>query len=632
VIINWQEYKPKLTALNIALGLFLLSFTISTFVGVDPYHSFWDNHERMLGLFTIFHYVAYYFVCSAVFKKWEDWRWALRIFLGAATVVMCLGIVQIFNPDFLLNGGGDRIASTLGNSVYVGGYALFVCFVSVLLSVKEPSRWWKVGAIVCGLLGLVGLFFSGSRGALFGFLVGSVLAIVLYSLLLKDHPRMRKGIWGIGGLLLVCVVVLFVARGTTPIKKVPALERLLNTSYTDVRNSARFIAWERAVESWKEKPVFGWGPNNFFYAFNKYYDPRSLNFGYGETWFDNAHNILVNTLAVQGIVGLAAYLSIFGAGFATLFISYRKKQLDVHVAVVGAAFLLAHLVQNVTVFENPTSYLYFMFWLAMISSLSAVRTPAADRKVGWTGVGTAAVSVVVFIFIFNIQPARANQKALSALRMLSTGKIDLSDLREVITFPSPHVDDIRTDIARGLSNAVVNFQKNVTAENKDQLNSLVGFAFETVDPNLKLHPLDIRNYMMLAQIAQSKAVVNNDEEALKQAEAYLAKALVLSPKRQQVMFILAQIKLQLGKNEEALKMLEDVLASNDRVGEAYWRLAYAYGLTGNIDKAQAVLQQAKDKNIHFTDNEKNIINELETQLKQIKDQQKATSTKPTAKK
>ena len=72
LLINGEEYKLKLTPLSIVLVGFLVSFGLSTFIGVDAYHSFWDNHERMLGLFTIIHYVVYYFVCSAVFKTWTD--------------------------------------------------------------------------------------------------------------------------------------------------------------------------------------------------------------------------------------------------------------------------------------------------------------------------------------------------------------------------------------------------------------------------------------------------------------------------------------------------------------------------------------------------------------------------------
>jgi O-antigen ligase len=311
LLINWKYYKPKFTLLNVLLGLFLISFVISTFVGSDPYHSFWDNHERMLGLFTITHYIAYYFVASAVFKSWKEWKWALRIFLIAGSGVMMIAALQAVNPDFLLNQGSDRSASTLGNAIYVGGYGLFLVFVAVLLLLKEEVTSWRYVEIVLGILALLGLFFSGTRGSLIGLLVGVVVAIVCYSFILKDFPRLRKVLWGCIILGVVATGVLYLNRQTTFVKGIPAVGRILNTSLQDISHSPRSIAWSIGVESWKEKPIFGWGPNNFFYAFNKYYHPESLEFGYPETWFDNAHNILVNTLTVQGLFGLVVYLGIF---------------------------------------------------------------------------------------------------------------------------------------------------------------------------------------------------------------------------------------------------------------------------------------------------------------------------------
>jgi len=64
LIVAWQNYRPRFTLLSAAVGLFFLSFIASTFAGVDWYHSFWDNHERMLGLFTLAHYIAYYLIAT----------------------------------------------------------------------------------------------------------------------------------------------------------------------------------------------------------------------------------------------------------------------------------------------------------------------------------------------------------------------------------------------------------------------------------------------------------------------------------------------------------------------------------------------------------------------------------------
>ena len=80
LLVNWQEYRPKFSFLTLAVLAFLLSFTVSTFFGTDSYHSFWDNHERMLGLFTVSHYIMYFFICAQIFKTWTEWKGALRVF------------------------------------------------------------------------------------------------------------------------------------------------------------------------------------------------------------------------------------------------------------------------------------------------------------------------------------------------------------------------------------------------------------------------------------------------------------------------------------------------------------------------------------------------------------------------
>ena len=98
LVSNWKEYRPRLTGITWVVSLFFVSLAVSTFVGVDWYKSFWDNHERMLGLFTIFHFVIYYFVLTSVIKELNDWRWLLRIFLFAGSVVMFIGLLQKFNP------------------------------------------------------------------------------------------------------------------------------------------------------------------------------------------------------------------------------------------------------------------------------------------------------------------------------------------------------------------------------------------------------------------------------------------------------------------------------------------------------------------------------------------------------
>jgi O-antigen ligase len=324
---NRERYGIRMTPVTMAVLLFLLSFGMSTFIGVDWYHSFWDNHERMLGLFTIVHYVLYYLIATSVIKDERDWMWLLRAFLFAGSIVMFIGVLQHFNPTLLLNQSGSRVASTLGNPIYVGGYGLFLSFV-----------------------GFIGIFLSGTRGSILGWLSGTGVMFLLYAFLIKDHPKLRRIMRGVTIAGVAMLALLFAFRTTPFVRDIPALGNLLNTSLSYGTGRTRLMAWGIAVDAWKERPVFGWGPNNYFYAFNQYYRPEFLEHGWGETWFDNAHNIVMNTLAVQGLVGVILYFGVFGTVILYLWKRYREGATDIHLPAILTGFFIAHLIGNVSVF------------------------------------------------------------------------------------------------------------------------------------------------------------------------------------------------------------------------------------------------------------------------------------------
>ncbi len=624
LFINWQEFRPRFSILNLALAAFLASFAISTFVGVDPYHSFWDNHERMLGLFTIFHYIAYYFICSAVFKNWTDWGKALKVFLSAGSLVMLVGILQHYKSGILLNQDIDRVASTLGNSIYVGGYGLFITFASFLLFIKEKNKTWKWIEAAMGVLGIIGMFFSGTRGSMLGLVAGMGVAVLGYIIVLRDFPKTRKILMGVAVAGVAIISLLYVFRQTSFVQSIPAVNRTINTSFESIKNSPRWIAWEVAVESWKERPVFGWGPNNFFYAFNKHYQARSLEYGYGETWFDNAHNIIMNTLAVQGAFGLISYLFIFAAAIIALVLARRKKILEPHITVIGIAFLVAHLVQNVTVFENPTSYLYFMFWLAMASSLSVkgsepvnfgtknnnnkVGNLSLNKTVGTGAVATLGFVVLLLVFIFEIQPARANMKTLEALKYLSyQPSVGIEIMKAALAFNSPHIDDIRSDLTRTVAQVLSSGDNKL---GKEKSIEVLNMATEAMQANILLHPYDIRNYLTLSQLSQSGYSLTGDTRYVGEYGNYLEIALTYSPKRQQIIYNLANFYLQIGRTDEAVKVLEQTIADDYKVSESYWRLAYTYRIMGHMDKAKETLDLAAKNGVVFSQEEGGVIAQI----------------------
>jgi len=75
--------------------------------------------------------------------------------------------------------------------------------------------------------------------------------------------------------------------------------------------SGRLLLWSSALKAFRERPVLGWGAENFDYGFDKYYNPQFYRGGINETWSDRAHNWFLDFLVMGGALGLAFYLAIF---------------------------------------------------------------------------------------------------------------------------------------------------------------------------------------------------------------------------------------------------------------------------------------------------------------------------------
>ena len=599
LVSDYARYRPRVTLINIAVVAFFFSFFVSTFVGVDWYRSFWDNHERMLGLFTIFHYVVYYFIATSVIKEKNDWRWLLRLFLLAGGIAMFIGLLQKINPLLLLNDGSSRVSATLGNPIYYSGYGLFLFYIGLILFWKESVKEWKYFAIIGGALGFMGVFLGGTRGTLLGLIASVGILMVSYFFTLKEHKKMRQTIGAVIAAGIIVFSLLFAFRQTNFVQRIPAVGRLFSVSFASSTGATRIMAWKIAVAAWEEKPVFGWGPNNFYYAFNKYYQPESLERGWGETWFDAAHSAIFNALAVQGIVGLFLYVGLFAIAIVQLWFGYKKKVIDAHLLGIGAAFLVGHFIHNAVVFENPTSYLYFFFFLAFVNRQTFGVEEKEKKEKTVSPALTMAMLVVVLFLIYstNINVARANMTSLRVLGAMQTGQLVAETYQKAVEMSSPHIDDIRSDFVRSLIMIIPQYNK---ASFTDKAKELYQLGYDESKKNLVLHPLDIRTHLQFAQLIQQGVMeLKEPPQSLLEAETVLKDALVKSPKRQQIIYKLAMLELLIGKPDEAVILLQSAIDDDDRIGEGWWRLALVYAQTGDNDKAREIIKTAQDKGIVF---------------------------------
>lgn len=534
--------------LSRAWMVYAISLVLSVIFGVSAYHSWWSGHERMLGVYSVLHYVVLFFVGITLFRgyageeiagrKLYGFKVVLNAMLGMVMVLSVIAIAQrLGDAPILFAQPGGRVYATLGNFIYLGNVMATGVFVACLLAYKEKK--YRIAYLLWTIPLLAALMFAESRGATLGLLGGVMTAAGTYALLAKKKLRgialgVMAGMIGLVALIFIPHVQLFLQ--STPLARV--------TSLNIHDASPRIIAWGVAFESWKQKPIFGWGFENFMYAFNANFNPRSTEFSYYETWFDSAHNIFLNTLATTGVVGLLSYLALYGVTAYHAIVRYRRAEWSAFECVTIVGLLTTDLLSKVFVFDHPTSYLM----LTLVTAYVCVTTRVPITKPLKSLVVYGSVIMVMFLMVAtNVMPARANSAIITMIKQTSSTSSEIefeSAVNEALNLSSPYSIDLTQDIARQLRSTIVRI--NISEDRKIML---VNRVVERLDGAIEKNPYELHLYIAKSELLQ---ILPRTEERYQQLMKVFDDAIAYSPRRQQLYFMRAQMQGSYGKFDDAI--------------------------------------------------------------------------------
>lgn len=374
--------KPLVVAVSIFAAVFLLA----SIFAYDSNAAFWSNYERGDGGFQMLHYYFFFVLLAATFREGKDWRKFFWFSLSAAVLVILYGllaagfVVGFFGQyyDSELKPFADsvigrllhpmaRFQGSLGNPAYTAPYLMFSIFYALYLWWSGKNRRLAVALGYGGLI-LIFLFFfilTQTRGAFWG-LAAAVFAFFVF-VTVRGKSQLRK--FSAGGLLALIFIglLLFSMRGAGFLKSF-AGGRLLDLNFKAGTFQTRFWTWGSAWQGFKERPILGWGPENFSAVFDKYFDPRHFIPGLDtQTWFDRAHSIIFDYLVETGILGLAAFLGIWATFFWMLF-----KRVRIGPPVLNGLLLalpIGYLVQGLALFDVLPIYMNVFIFLAFANYL-----------------------------------------------------------------------------------------------------------------------------------------------------------------------------------------------------------------------------------------------------------------------
>jgi O-antigen ligase len=340
-----------------------VAHAVATAASVWPHGSLWGSYERRQGLYATLSYVTLFLLIV------QGLRWRLQIdrLVGLLVVtsipVSMYAIVQRFGLDPVpwSQDVAQRVTSMQGNPIFTSAYLIMVVPLALGRAVNAASqaladrdgRTLRIvsaafyGAVV--LLHLVAIVLTQSRGPLMGLFAG------LFFFLLVFAVAQRRKRWVItiialaglvGGLL---VVVNLPQTPLAAIKEWPYVGRLTSIR-GDPSLQSRALMWQSALDMATATPLrilVGYGPESARVAFYPYITSELADLLGKRMTTGRFHNETMDAMVGTGILGLLAYLAVFGSLFAWSLKSLRIIRspggLKRFVAVVVAGALLSLL-------------------------------------------------------------------------------------------------------------------------------------------------------------------------------------------------------------------------------------------------------------------------------------------------
>jgi O-antigen ligase/tetratricopeptide (TPR) repeat protein len=548
------ESRPKYTKILISFGVFLAIIGLADLFGAAPVKSFWSNFERMEGFISLLHLGAFIVVAGSAMKEREwTWWWNTTLVASAMMVFYCLAQLS---GNIQINQGGVRVDGTFGNSAYLAVYLLIHLFVALIFFMRTSRKSflrWVYGALAIALA--IILYYTATRGAILGLLGGLVLAALL-NVTNKHHKRARKVSLGVIIGFVVLVLGFFAIRHTSFVENSKVLSRFSSISVNELKTEGRSFIWPMALQGIKERPLLGWGQENFNYVFDEHYSPKMFAL---EPWFDRAHNIFLDWAVAGGLLGLLSYLSLY---VFLLIAIWKDLQLSRVEKSLFTGMIAAYFFHNFFVFDNLGSYILFGALLAYIHSRTPVKVDAPkvfSENTALISIVPVGIVLIVVLYFGNIQPINANMDLIYGLQATQS---DASLIPKALGYFQSSYNESRLGRPEAVewistsANAILN--ANIPQAEKD---NYFNFAKTVVTKEAEEFSTDARYQLVAGSFFSS---TGHPDDAL----PYLLKAQKLIPGKQEVYFQLAQTYLSKNDPAQALNYFKQAYEMEPSYTEA----------------------------------------------------------------
>jgi tetratricopeptide (TPR) repeat protein/O-antigen ligase len=623
----------NINKIHIVVGVAFLVYLLATVFSIYGYGSFWGWPQSTSDSLLSFMVAALaYFLISNVFAK-KDYFSLMATVFSSFLLVEIAAILHLFGVFIIpFDFAKSQAFNTIGSVGSLGFLAAILLPISVAMLILS-SKKWKIffGAQI--VVSAVLLFLINYSSVWWAVAVGSVL-IIIFGIIKRDA---FDGRWLALPMFFLAVSLFFIFLNP----QIPGLTQKVNEIY--LTPGAGF---KIALQSLKERPIFGSGPGTFYYDFSKF---KNADFSKSQFWslnFTQANSKVLTDLATTGIIGFMALLALialpvfFGIKYL---VEEKTEQKMFWMAVLGVvSALLAQAIMYFLYNANITiTMIHFVLLGILVGFISKDKNEYELRSSSMSTLVITFAFTLAFIFglgllILDGQRYVAEAKYYNGISLLQNKNIDagLDNIKKAagLNLSSDlYFRQLSQIFSAKLANEMQNIKENVSEEQKAKLQGMLadsvnaakiatdinpknaanwsnrGYVYQTLfglvndaenwalqsyDEALKLDPNNPYLYAQQGNVNFISAQKNPDKKAelLAQAKEKLEKSISLNPNYSNGLYSLGLVYDALGQKDKAIEQFTKVLQIATQLGDKQ-SVAGIQKILDNLKAGLPALQQ-----------------------------------------
>lgn len=510
------------------LGL-LVSSIIATVFSLTPLKSlFGVGTSLSSSLLSVVGLSLFYFLCvNALHDRGRMLRSAL---VASLSITLLLGLFQMVSFNVLPGSFTNSRAFNTVGSINALGVLAAVALSLFAKTIYRNANRYMLGVAIAGVTFAVIILGILNWWVLWVVALGGMLAMIAFDSLnatqLSNDYGSRKNRFAMSRFVVPMLVVVLGAflllvkfdlksvKGQFPVEVAPSYGLSLSV----------------AADALKHKPLFGWGPENFSIAFDRYGAGSLANTQFANAQFFDGANEIVNVLAQQGVVGLLAIgfllwclVQVF-MRFGTAISDSVARGEGASLAVQSTGTLAALIAMIVTLFIYPMNItLWFVFFVLMalaslVISGDESRTVDIEERPMYSlaaslGFIVALILVLSGLYFTSVRYfgdvkfalAKSQETPAKSMEMLSAAiNLNASSDRYVREASQVALSLLREEVAK----------KEGGDEQSQRIQNLMGSSIQLAQKAAAISPEESLNWSNLGQVYQSMTGIVDDVEKL----------------------------------------------------------------------------------------------------------------------